>query len=148
MIRLGWWGGRPLSSTDPLGIDKIILFPPNTVERKAAEGVPDTPGVCTIYAHGKPGVISSTVISRDAVNTASLKIIIDAQCKPKEPVQLMSCNGGTGGDKSVAQSLADLLGRPVSGYDGLVLYRAPLWPLDANVSPIPGAKNQTYSPRR
>jgi RHS repeat-associated protein len=138
---------NPLSYIDPLGLDKIILFPQNTVERKASEAVPDTPGVCSIYAHGKPGVISSTPNAKTAVGPASLKKMVDKQCKPGDPVQLMSCYGGTGGDKSVAQQLANQLGRSVSGYDGLVLYRAPLWPFSASVTNLPGVSNQTFSPK-
>ena len=140
-------GANPLSYIDPLGLEKIILFPQNTVERKASEGVPDTPGVCTIYAHGKPGVISPTPNAKDAVDPGHLKKIVDKQCKPNDPVQLMSCNGGTGGDTSVAQKLANQLGRSVSGYDGLVLYRAPLWPFSSSVTHLPGVSNQTFSPK-
>ena len=60
------------------------------------------------------------------------------------PVQLMSCNGGTGGENSLANQLAKELGRPVSGYDGDVLYTMPVWPFRAGVAPVPGVNNKTY----
>ena len=41
--------------------------------RKAAEGVPDTPGVCVIYAHGVPGYISSGQKSGKLIDALGLK---------------------------------------------------------------------------
>jgi RHS repeat-associated protein len=142
--------GSPLNYIDPFGLEKIILFPPIGGEsgmRKASEGVPDIPGVCVIYAHGKPGYVSPRRELDELIDASGLKKIIDEseQCKPEMPVQLMSCDGGAGGDNSLANQLAQKLGRPVSGYDGNVLYVAPLWPFKASVSPVPGAKNNTYN---
>ena len=99
-----------------------------------------------IYAHGKPGYVSPRRELAELIDAPELKKIIDEneQCKPEMPVQLMSCDGGTGGENSLANQLAKELGRPVSGYDGNVLYVMSVWPFKASVSPVPGAKNNTY----
>jgi hypothetical protein len=115
---------------------------------KASQQVPDTPGVCVIYAHGFVGYVSSTRYKKDhPIDATELKEIIDKNCSPKIPVQLMSCDGGTGGDESIASKLAKESGRTVSGYDGKVLYIMGLWPFPGSVEPVPGVKNRTYTRR-
>jgi RHS repeat-associated protein len=144
----GYVGGNPIRFVDPFGLEKIILFPPKTSEGAAANAVPDTPGVCVVYAHGEIGSVSPTQNKSDAIDAQGLGKIIrkSKECKPEMPIQLMSCYGGAGGDDSIASKLSKELGVTVNGYDGLVLYRAPLWPFSAKVSPLPGVKNKTSNP--
>lgn len=139
--------GGPLSYVDPLGLEKVILFPPSS-ERQASLWGPDDPNICFVFGHGKPGVISSTTNPSDALSIEELKKRIQTECKPKQPVQLMSCYAGTGGDNSLAQQLSNALGVPVFGYDGYVVYQAPAYPFFGSVYPVPGVTNNDFYPRK
>ncbi len=81
------------------------------------------------------------------MNAAALKNLItgDPNYKPGMPIQLMSCDAGSG-NNSIAKQLAQTLNSSanVSGYDGYVVY-VPQTPLNsAIVSPFPWATNYTY----
>jgi RHS repeat-associated protein len=139
--------GNPLSFVDPFGLEKLILFPPNTPEYAAALGVPDTLGVYSVYGHGNENIVSPTPNGNDGLNAAGLskRISNDPNYKPGMPIQLMSCNAGSGSNP-IAKQLAGALQTPanVSGYDGYVFYVPPTPFNSPIVSPFPWVSNNAY----
>ncbi|QLQ33442.1 MAG: RHS repeat-associated core domain-containing protein [Candidatus Thiothrix singaporensis] len=143
----GYVANEPINWADPSGLEKLILFPQKTPEYLAAQSVPDTPGLLTVYAHGNENVVSSTPEATNKMDAQALKdrIINDVNYTDGMPIQLMSCNAGSG-DHPIAEQLANLMDTPtsVSGYDGYVVY-LPKTPLNsAIVSPFPWASNNSY----
>ena len=140
-------GGNPISFIDPYGLAKSIFFPKGTAEYEAANGVPDNQNRYTIYGHGKLGIFGPTTNAKDAIsaNDLAMKIRHDPNYKPGMPIDLMSCDAGSG-PNSYAEQLFEAMGgsADVAGYAGLVLYTAPLWPFSASVKPIPSVNRKIF----
>jgi RHS repeat-associated protein len=100
--RMGYVGGNSLSFTDPLGLKKIILLPPDDANYPAALNYPDDPTKCIVIAHG-----STQSVNR--MNARQLdKLLTQSGCK-KEPVRIDACRTGQG-DNSIAEQLSRIRG--------------------------------------
>lgn len=102
-------GGSPLKYVDPLGLEKIILLPPNDPNYPAAENTRDDPEVCLVISHGSPQSVTH-------MNAKALHKFLKGKCKPKQPVKLDACRTGQGED-SIAEKLAKLRKTPVAAPD-------------------------------
>ncbi len=146
-------GGDPVNFVDPLGLEKLNLLDcsdkNNALMCRAVEKSPDTKGTCLVYGHGSKNnhTINSTNTSDSAIPIEDVADKINEACGDM-PVQLMSCWGGTGGDDSPAQKLANETGGTVSGYDGYVVYTSgdPFGFVKPGVGPVPGVNNVTKQP--
>lgn len=91
--------------------------------------------------------VSPTTNKEDSFGATELakRLLSNPDYMPGMPVQLMTCNGGTG-PNPIAKQLADILGgdTKVSGYDGKVVYQSPLSPFSADVYPLPWVDNKSF----
>lgn len=86
-----------------MGLEKLILLPPNDPNYPAAVAAPDVPGLLTIYAHGNP----NKVAGRDASQLAAL--IRDSKIwKPNMPIKLDACRTGAG-ENNIARDISEML---------------------------------------
>ncbi len=117
----GYVGGNPLIHIDPLGLEKINLFRPGSVENLAArDRQRDIKGVLAVYAHGNAGAVfddrNREMVPLDAKQLADL-IRESGMWNFGMPVLLGSCNTASG-DSSIASQLAEILGVSVEAPDG------------------------------
>lgn len=77
---------------DILGLEKFILFP-NSLKLSAVNGVPDKPGIFTVYGHGNFEFMSGVREKGEKLNAEKLKNIIenDPRYVPGIPIELFSC---------------------------------------------------------
>ncbi|MGQ5524151.1 RHS repeat domain-containing protein [Chitinimonas sp. PSY-7] len=108
-------GGNPLSFSDPLGLEKMILLKPGDANYPAAVAAPDIPGILTVHSHGNPDRVSGL----DARQLADL-IRNSGKWKDKMPVTLDACRTGEG-DKNIAKNLSQELDTKVTAPDSRTL---------------------------
>jgi len=100
---------------DPLGLEKLILLPPNDINYPAALAAPDVPGTLTIFAHGNP----TKVAGRDAARLAA-DLRVSNVWKPGMPIKLDACRTGEG-DSNIAKDLSSELRTTVTAPDSRTL---------------------------
>ncbi len=120
---IGLWGGfnfygypvNPVQWIDPLGLEKLILLPPNDINYPAAVAEPDIPGQLTIYSHGSPTSVSGK-------SAADLEKEIRKKTKWKKgmPIVLNSCRTAEG-DDNIAKQLSKKMKTKVTGANARML---------------------------
>ncbi len=159
----GYVGGSPVHFTDSLGLQwdnagpgsvyKINLMNPRDKRHDTANRDNPKPDICNVYGHGAPGVFTPDTRANQLTIKQPAKEI-NMSCPQGQPVQLWSCDGGAGGNNSVANKLAEEFCsepdkcRDVYGWDDDIWYRPELPPVSADVLPPfwkPFIKNIKYS---
>ena len=122
----GYVGGNPLARIDPLGLTELVLFSPGDtggVFFRSATTYRSPEGTYTVGGHGNPGEMRDA--DNNTITPEKLRdmLLRDRRYRDAEQVQLASCNTGKHGDRSFAQRLANLLGKPVIAPDNYVFFR-------------------------
>ncbi|KRA17312.1 hypothetical protein ASD69_11435 [Lysobacter sp. Root604] len=84
----GYAGADPLTYSDPLGLAKMNLFPPNTGAWRLFEKIPDSDDECLVGGHGTP-----FYVAKQSPAQLADRISNDAACRDKRII-LYACNTG------------------------------------------------------
>lgn len=123
----GYVGNNPINAIDPLGLVNLYLMGGSSQQGRAAAGF-NPPGYYSVAAHGNPSQVADQRFQKPDANgnydpkdaprltPKELADLIRSQpdYKPGQPVFLVACSTGKGGDKSFAQKLANELGADVT----------------------------------
>ncbi len=132
----GYVDGNPLNFMDPLGLDKLVLFNPkpwltqDRISMLYASQFPDDPDRCLVFAHGNPRAVANDRngrFRRKLLTASELSELIERECKPDQPVTLLSCETAQGED-SFAEQLSEIIDREVTGFPYKVPMLSPTLP--------------------